>query len=1517
MADDEIRLIWRTEGNDTVVKAFDEQAEAAKNLQSAITELQAKLSAVSEERTRLLAEETAAQKQATAAAEEWEAVQRRSEAQGVKRGPGGRFVKQVEPVSPEEGEGSFARSISAQQDLAAVKTKLLVLDAEEASLKQRLTVATNTLSAGQERVAQVTSQVAAATTEAATAEKADATSAEKAVVETERLVAAKKQLAEAQVAWESASRLKGGGNLSEGEVRVAAQEITVARSNEARVTKEVASAESLLASERARVQSQAEKIAAGEKLLAETTKLRIASQQEAWKIEQELYTLSSKVASGKIKGAEAVELQYAIEEKLKTQRASSTELTAKEADLETRISNSRIAQAEDTKQLEEDEARLVRIRQELNEATERRQLREDQWVTTSRKLETPTGLGDAQAKLNAIAAGEREVAAATKEATAAQTVQAELQSKIQSTSSVLAESLQTVYGSTVAVTQSNKESEISYRALSDAIQSVSKYDAERQAAIQRLITAQADLDALETKSAETSSTAANRDKSRVAAITARLEAEYALSASEEKTAKVEQQRIVIEEQLAKVNAASLDIHPRLAAAYSSQFTAGQRLKEVKGALAAAEKAVSSGAIEEGEGLKLVTQLKYQSAQASHVLVAADKEVKEAELAVGIQAEKEMGILAQLRNLKYSMWAIVGPAIYLEMIFRIGEQTYELYKKTRDAADEISRSWMDVNNAIQQANLQLINQIDQLDREIAKLEKKPDDALKRAIDEDTLACNELYKAAKQAADELERLESGKAHIGKIAEIFFNARSTTDLEEALKSQAIQTEKEVGGKQKIAAELDELLHLTDELNSKEAAKLSTQEKQTLEQQKQLLTTSLIAAGALTAAEATNKAALEDKTKAANLSTEVTHYQSLTRELKEVQAQRKKYNDEIDAGVRLVTRQGLTGKEGELVPSIPKIHTELTGHQPDEIRKAYEKDYAGTLRTIDERENNILQEMVQAGLKREAALKKGEVQTAQDRASLGRSAAQDLMRTFEEEHKKEIAETEKTRDWLTKDDIKFWQDRIERAQKYPDVLRKVNENIYTDQARLLKETRKQEEEAHKTSEEAARNHEVALQQQQIQKIRVQHELGKISLEEELEQLKQAEIAEHKANIRSLEDAKRVQEAKLALGDITAISKIATINSAIEAENDRHNAAIISSDADAAKERIRIEKEVARAKQEAATETTNWIEREEKDRNQFLLETHRVSFGSYITTERDILTKWYAEKRRLDEEEVRRTEALRAKDPASYEKALNKELADKHKFMTDSRKLDEQEALYWKRVNDQMANVFSHSILTMLTQERGFQKALQAIWSDLLAQFVNRLVMHMVERWGLGKKAMELEDKLFQVLHIGTTQATTAADVAQQTAVTTARETATQAQKADNEQLVISDAGLTYANTFTWWSAVDPPVAPAMAEIASMQVLMRGATMAAFEEGGIVPFTGIHKLHEKEMVLPQNISQFIMSSVSNQTGGNRGGDTHFHNSFDMRGQPNAASSAAMAEDEFVKMFKKAARKGRLGLPGQ
>lgn len=211
-------------------------------------------------------------------------------------------------------------------------------------------------------------------------------------------------------------------------------------------------------------------------------------------------------------------------------------------------------------------------------------------------------------------------------------------------------------------------------------------------------------------------------------------------------------------------------------------------------------------------------------------------------------------------------------------------------------------------------------------------------------------------------------------------------------------------------------------------------------------------------------------------------------------------------------------------------------------------------------------------------------------------------------------------------------------------------------------------------------------------------------------------------------------------------------------------------------------------------------------------------------------------------------------------------------------RKQDTQLGIEKNQYNAVFAPVqsaFSSGIASLIKGTATFRQAWVSMsqsilgsWINTISQMASKWLTHlamMAAKW-VAHKAMEL---LFH----------TTTEAAKTTSSLTADATRMATTSATNVAVASSDAAVAGAATLAYWSAVMPPVAPAMAA-AQYAIGMGFAGMAAFEMGGLVPGTGIAMLHGGEMVLPAPISQGLQGMIESGT-------------FQM---PNAGNFASMTQ---------------------
>jgi hypothetical protein len=99
------------------------------------------------------------------------------------------------------------------------------------------------------------------------------------------------------------------------------------------------------------------------------------------------------------------------------------------------------------------------------------------------------------------------------------------------------------------------------------------------------------------------------------------------------------------------------------------------------------------------------------------------------------------------------------------------------------------------------------------------------------------------------------------------------------------------------------------------------------------------------------------------------------------------------------------------------------------------------------------------------------------------------------------------------------------------------------------------------------------------------------------------------------------------------------------------------------------------------------------------------------------------------------------------------------------------------------------------------------------------------------------------------------------------------------------------------------------VAPIAAAGAFAGVAAFGSFDQGGIVPNTGMHMLHKKEMVLDERLSTGIQQAILGGRGGSRSGDVNLN--YNAHGAGSPADHKRNAAD-IVKIIKREQRRGAL-----
>lgn len=154
--------------------------------------------------------------------------------------------------------------------------------------------------------------------------------------------------------------------------------------------------------------------------------------------------------------------------------------------------------------------------------------------------------------------------------------------------------------------------------------------------------------------------------------------------------------------------------------------------------------------------------------------------------------------------------------------------------------------------------------------------------------------------------------------------------------------------------------------------------------------------------------------------------------------------------------------------------------------------------------------------------------------------------------------------------------------------------------------------------------------------------------------------------------------------------------------------------------------------------------------------------------------------------------------------------------------------------------------------------------WNSIVMSVIENLEK-MAEKWIAHELAVTLA-------HLAGNQARVASDAA-------AAEESDSISAAQAFKQVFRDAGVAAAHAFrSVMGALPFPANVIVAPIAAAGAFAATMAFAAFEQGGLVPNTGLAMVHGGEMVLPSALSQKVQNWTGSNTT-NQGGDVHIHSS--------------------------------------
>lgn len=231
--------------------------------------------------------------------------------------------------------------------------------------------------------------------------------------------------------------------------------------------------------------------------------------------------------------------------------------------------------------------------------------------------------------------------------------------------------------------------------------------------------------------------------------------------------------------------------------------------------------------------------------------------------------------------------------------------------------------------------------------------------------------------------------------------------------------------------------------------------------------------------------------------------------------------------------------------------------------------------------------------------------------------------------------------------------------------------------------------------------------------------------------------------------------------------------------------------------------------------------------------------------------TKWaldqdyFAKKLAAAEDDIRARQKLSDEERLAYEK-----------FLTEKQKLDFQAAQnsqrVWLGLMQPIRRAFDTSITGMILGTTTLQKAVANITQSIIAEFVG-LGVRMVTNWIASELAMTTA---------------TEAGAAARTAAEGEGMAAGLAMKGLNAlKSIVTDSAQAFAGIFAFLAPIMGPAAAGPAAAGEATVMAAASSIASAGGGWVVPSDQLAMVHQKEMILPANISQGLQSMISTNGG--------------------------------------------------
>ena len=389
-------------------------------------------------------------------------------------------------------------------------------------------------------------------------------------------------------------------------------------------------------------------------------------------------------------------------------------------------------------------------------------------------------------------------------------------------------------------------------------------------------------------------------------------------------------------------------------------------------------------------------------------------------------------------------------------------------------------------------------------------------------------------------------------------------------------------------------------------------------------------------------------------------------------------------------------------------------------------------------------------------------------------------------------------------------------------------------------------------------------------QSAREQYQAARTAAEQNVSALRDAAAKETAALLAAeqerYEAQKKAQTAELALAQQQPekeAAQIIRLNQEIENAETEHQARMSEIRREGARQSQEDQRRIAQETMRHMAEEVSFVQETSNRERQYQLRMDderlkqgAITRGTWLRDENSAVEQWDARQREVLEHELATARAVYGQQSTEYKRFEDKLTELGQQRIQKERELENQALAGWRNWSNLVTHALSSGVNQWIEGQKTFGQAMRQTWNSIVMETIED-IEKIGEKWIVEHVLMAAVEKL---LGTGSGQA-------QQVAKTAAANTA----------MATSDAGLATAGTLAYYSSFAPEIAPAMAA-AQLAIGESYTAIAAFEQGGLVPATGLAMLHTNEMVLPAGLSQHVLNTAGGGGGNPRGrGESHVH----------------------------------------